>query len=153
MICPVCDKFYFTKLIDVDIDQLGLTPNTTQCRMYGWFYDLEQFKDPNLKNDSNAMSLNEYKEWYKKKIKENKKWEYYQDFVGDPVPTKCKLCGEHTFKDRLTYDICPICGWQDNGFEDDPDEKPSDWEMSFNDYRKWFKEQRAKDPKFRYSKK
>ncbi|MEG2270061.1 MAG: hypothetical protein RSC27_01880 [Bacilli bacterium] len=62
MICPVCDKFYFTKLIDVDIDQLGLTPNTTQCRMYGWFYDLEQFKDPNLKNDSNAMSLNEYKE-------------------------------------------------------------------------------------------
>ncbi|MEG2053174.1 MAG: hypothetical protein RRZ92_04415 [Bacilli bacterium] len=40
MSCPVCDKFYFTKLIDVDIDQLGLTPNTTQCSMCGWFYDL-----------------------------------------------------------------------------------------------------------------
>ncbi len=34
-LCPVCVKFYFTELLDVDIEQLGLTPNTTQCRKCG----------------------------------------------------------------------------------------------------------------------
>ncbi|MEG0034550.1 MAG: CPCC family cysteine-rich protein [Bacilli bacterium] len=153
MSCPVCDRYYFVKLDDFDRKQLGLTPNTSHCSVCGWFYDLEQFKDPNLKNESNAMSLNEYKEWYKKKIKENKKWEYYQDFVGEPEPHKCPVCGEYTFKDLLTYDICSVCGWEDTGFEDDPDEKPGMDEMTLNEHIKWFKEQRAKDPKFRYSKK
>lgn len=149
MLCPICGKFYFTELIDIDIEQLGLTLNTTQCRECGWYYDLEQVNNPDLKNESNEMSLNEYKKWYKNKIKENKKREYYLDFVGEPEPHKCPVCGEYTFKDGLSSDICPVCGWEDTGFEEVPDVRPSPYMMSLNEHKKWFADQRKKDPKFK----
>ena len=148
MLCPVCGKFYFSELSEDDIKE-GVTPNTIQCSRCGWFYDLEQLADPNLKNESNEMSLNEYKKWYKNKINQNSKWEYYQDFIGDPEPHKCPLCGEYEFKDLLTYDICPVCGWEDNGFETDPDYKTHPSQMSFNERKAWFSEQRRLDPKFK----
>ena len=94
MLCPVCGKFYFSELTDVDIEQLNMTPNTTQCDRCGWFYDLEQVANPDLEHESNEMSLNQYKKWYQDKIKENPKWEYYQDFIGNPEPHKCPVCGE-----------------------------------------------------------
>lgn len=128
MLCPVCGKFYFSKLDDVHIEQLGMTPNSVQCTRCGWFYDLEQTKDPDLENQS----------------------QYYLDFVGEPEPHKCPVCGEYTFKDSLPSDICPVCGWEDTGFEDVPDEKPSPYMMSFNEKKAWFEEQRKKDPKFRW---
>ena len=56
MLCPVCQKFYFTKLDGFDVEQLGLAPNTMQCSRCGWHYDLEQTKDPDLKNGANEMS-------------------------------------------------------------------------------------------------
>ena len=149
MMCPVCGKFYFSELSDVDVEQLHLTPNTTQCRKCGWFYDLEQIADPNLKNQSNIMSLNEYKEWYQNKLKENKKWEFYLDFIGEPEPHKCPVCGEYEFKDVLSSDICPICGWEDTGFEEKPDAKPSPYMMSLNERKAWFIEQRKLDPQFK----
>lgn len=148
MLCPICGKFYFTEPSDIYPDQLEKATDAIQCRKCGWFYDLEQLADPNLKNKSNDMSLNEYKEWYKKKIKENPKWEYYLDFVGDPEPHLCPVCGEYEFKDSLSYDICPVCGWEDNGMEDDPDYQTHPTQMSFNQHKKWFEEQRKKNPKF-----
>ena len=148
MSCPVCDKFYFSELTAEELED-GETPNQQQCSECGWFYDLEQVADPNLKNASNVMSLNEYKEWYKNKIKDNPKWEYYQDFIGDPEPHKCPLCGEYEFKDALCYDICPVCGWEDNGFETDPDYRTHPLQMSFNERKKWFQEQRRLNPKFK----
>lgn len=148
MLCPICGKFYFSELSEDEIDD-GETPNTTQCSKCGWFYDLEQVANPDLKNESNKMSLNQYKEWYKQKIKENPKWEYYLDFVGKPEPHVCPVCGEYTFKSILSYDICPICGWEDYGFENDPDNKPNSSMMSLNERKKWFEEQRKLNPKFK----
>ena len=150
MICPVCGKFYFTELNDVAIDQLGLTPNTTQCSMCGWFYDLEQMENPNLEKQANVMSLNQYKKWYESKINDNPKWAYYQDFIGESTPHVCPVCGEHKFSDELSYEICPICGWEDNGFEDSPDEKPGPFSMSFREKKEWFANQRQNNPKFRF---
>lgn len=148
MLCPVCHKFFFSELIDVEIEQLGLTPNTCQCRECGWYYDLEQLEDKNLKNQANEMSLNEYKAWYKQKIKENPKWEYYKDFIGDPEPHTCPICGEYEFKDSLCYDICPICGWEDNGSEVESDSETNEPSEEFLDYKKWFEEERKKNPNY-----
>lgn len=147
MLCPICGKFYFTELTDDEIAD-GETPNSIQCSRCGWYYDLEQLENPDLKSESNEMSLNEYKLWYRNKIKKNPKWQYYLDYVGKPEPHKCPICGEYKFKDSLSYDICPICGWEDYGYESDPNERRIDSVMSFNERKKWFKEQRAKNPKF-----
>ena len=101
MLCPVCGRFYFSELTDVDIEQLRMTPNTTQCSRCGWFYDLEQVTNPDLEHESNEMSLNQYKKWYQEKIKENPDWEYYEDFIGESEPHKCPVCGEYEFEDAL----------------------------------------------------
>ena len=152
MLCPVCGEFYFSELSEDDIKD-GETPNTTQCSRCGWYYDLEQVANPNLEHESNEMSLNQYKDWYKQKIKENKNWEYYLDFVGEPRPHKCPICGEYEFEDALCHDICPVCGWEDSGYDKDPDYKPYPTIMSFNEHKKWFEEQRKNNPKFRAYKK
>ena len=146
--CPVCGKFYFSELLEDEIAE-GATPNTTQCTRCGWFYDLEQQNDPDLKGQSNVLSLNEYKKWYANKIKENPKWEYYKANIGDPTPHLCPLCGEYRFKNQLSYDICPVCGWEDNGFETDPDYKTHPTHMSFNERKGWFNSQRKANPKFK----
>ena len=150
MLCPVCGKFYFAKLMKWKIEELGVTPNSVQCSECGWFYDLEQYNDPDLKNETNEMSLNEYREWYKKKIEENPSWEYWQDFVGAPEPHKCPVCGEYEFEDDLSYDICPICGWFDNGLEIDPHDETGGPTQKFLDYKKRFEESRKKDPNYRW---
>ncbi len=149
MSCPVCDKFYFTKLSEDEISN-GETPNQQQCDECGWFYDLEQSKNPDLENQTNKMSLNQYKAWYKEKLKENPKWEYYQDFIGDPEPHLCPVCGEHMFEDGLSYDICPVCGWQDDGYEVDPDDENGGPSERFLEHRKQFLEKRKINPKYNW---
>ena len=151
MICPVCGKFYFTKLSEDDIKE-NINPNEEQCNVCGWFYDLEQTNNPDLKNQSNKMSLNEYKEWYKAKIKENKNWDYLKSQYK-PTPHKCPLCGEYSFKEELQHEICPVCGWEDSGYEEFPDEQMSISSMTFNERKKWFEKQRKKDSKFKVYKK
>lgn len=89
MMCPVCGRFYFDKLNEDEL-KAGETPNETQCSRCGWYYDLEQTKDPSLKKQSNEMSLREYKEWYRKKIAENPKWDYFEEHM----PPSNRICAQ-----------------------------------------------------------
>ncbi len=115
MICPICGKFYFSKLSDEEIKD-GESPNSVQCRHCGWYYDLEQTNDPNLENQSNKFSLNEYKKVYEEKIKENKNYDYFDELKSKDAPHKCPVCGEYIFKSLSSFDICPVCGWQDDNY-------------------------------------
>ena len=87
-----------------------------------------------------------------KYVKENPEYDYFEEHMSEPVPHKCPVCGEYEFSDALSSDICPICGWEDTGFEDTPDEKPSEYMMSFNERLVWFKEKRKTNPKYRWIK-
>ncbi|MBQ1873094.1 MAG: hypothetical protein II152_04955 [Succinivibrionaceae bacterium] len=56
-----------------------------------------------------------------------------------PKATKypCPVCGKHIFPGTGTFDICPECGWENDGMQgNDPDYQGGANELSLNDYRK-----------------
>ena len=124
MICPVCERFYFSELQDGDdIDSL-------QCTKCGWKYDYDQAADHDLKNGKNVKSVNEYTQWYQEMIAENPEYDYSYDHRSPKEPHRCPVCGKHLFRDRDSFDVCPICGWVDDGLME---EEPERWAGNSND--------------------
>ena len=55
----------------------------------------------------------------------------------------CPVCNKHKFEYKNWFEICPICGWEDDGVQrDDPDYPEGANGMSLNEYRKKAKEKR-----------
>lgn len=46
----------------------------------------------------------------------------------------CPCCGYRTIKERCSYEICPVCYWEDDG-SDDVNRYSSPNDMSIHDYR------------------
>ena len=90
--------------------------------------------------------LNEYKAEYQKKISENPNYDYSKELIPDPVPHKCPVCGEYTFKDNSSYDICPVCGWEDDGWYEGGGANS----MSLEEAIDCFKKHRETDPKYKW---
>ena len=152
MMCPVCDEMFFSgpyaDSYEEDIKEY--LNGEVRCRHCGWIYDLDQAENPNQKEGFNDLSLTEYKEWFSNKIRENPDYDYSDENKLPPSPHRCPVCGEYEFEDELSSDICPICGWEDTGFEDEPDEKPSPYMMSYNERVEWFKQKRKENPKYKW---
>lgn len=56
---------------------------------------------------------------------------------------ECPCCGKRTLDDEGHYDICSVCGWEDDPIQrDDPDYDGGANVMSLNQARKAFKEGR-----------
>ena len=52
------------------------------------------------------------------------------------IKIKCPICGEHEFSYANSYEICPVCEWENCEFQykyQDDDAGPNG--MSMNDYR------------------
>lgn len=48
----------------------------------------------------------------------------------------CPVCGKHTFEEDDNFEICPICGWEDDGVQrDDPDYEGGANGVSLNQYK------------------
>lgn len=152
MICPVCGKFKFTELTldDLFCDD---TPADVFCPDCGWHYDLAQTQDPNLKNGANIQSLNEYREWYSQKIKEDPNYSYFESKTDEYVPTPhiCPVCGRYEFEDACCFNICPWCGWEDDGTENDTDVLGAN-DLRFSLYKKRYNNYLAQNPKYRWDK-
>ena len=54
-------------------------------------------------------------------------------------PHMCPVCGKFEFDSHGSYDICDICGWEDDPIqEDDPDAGGANWE-TLRGYRALYK--------------
>lgn len=145
MICPVCGKFYFSELTDDEIES-GESPNSVQCSICGWYYDLEQLENPDLVAQSNELSLNQFIKKYKETIKINPKFVFSEAKHPEAKPHKCPVCGEYSFADKDTYDICPICGWEDDGYFASGGAN----DLSLEEAIKEFKAKRIENPKYKW---
>ena len=154
MMCPVFDGMYFSgPNKDLYDEEIGEYLNgEVRCSHCGWIYDLDQAENSARKEGFNELSVNEYKEWYASRLKENPNYDYSDENMPSPTPHKCPVCGEYDFSDELSSDICPVCGWEDTGFEYKPNEKPSPYMMSYNERVVWFKEKRSENPKYKWKK-
>ena len=48
----------------------------------------------------------------------------------------CPCCGEHYFSEEDFFEICPVCGWEDDGLQrDEPDFEGGANVMSLNQAR------------------
>lgn len=47
---------------------------------------------------------------------------------------KCPVCGEYEFETQGSYDVCDVCGWEDDPIQaDKPDYKGGANQMSLNE--------------------
>ena len=150
--CPVCGKSQFEPLSWYDI-YCEITPSDIFCIHCGWHYDTKQSENHNLKNSANEMSLNEYKVWYNKKISDDSTFNYLEETTRHYLPTPhiCPICGRYEFVDIDCYDICPYCGWEDDGTEND-DTIVGANNMSFSDYRSQYMRKIENDPAYIWKK-
>ena len=111
MLCPVCGDFYFSEL------QEGDDVRKLRCSRCGWRYDLVQTENPDKENGANELSLNAYKAQYARKLADNPQYDFAEENTPAPTPHLCPVCGRHQFRDEWSFDICPFCGWEDDGGE------------------------------------
>ncbi len=152
MDCPVCPHYYF----EDDDDEEKAMPDypgkeDETCRYCGWRYDLKQTQNPDLKEGLNEMSLNEYRQWYADKLKEDPDYDYgIATYVI--TPHICPVCSLYTFEDLDSFDICQYCGWEDCGLmEANPDDyEGCPNELTLNDYKKRYKKLLKLKPTYKY---
>ena len=52
------------------------------------------------------------------------------------VKRVCPVCGKYTFIEDDNFEICPVCGWEDDGIQrDDPDYAGGANHLSLNQYK------------------
>lgn len=45
----------------------------------------------------------------------------------------CPVCGKYTFEKTASFDICEVCGWEDDWYQEaNPDEESCANQMSLN---------------------
>lgn len=54
---------------------------------------------------------------------------------------KCPVCEKHEFDHNDDFDVCPICGWENDGIQNaDPDYKGGANYISLNEAREQYRE-------------
>ena len=152
ILCPVCGKYYFQPLTDGELEE-GMKPDDDFCTVCGWNYDEKQLDNFNLKTNLNSKSINEYREWFNKQIQINPKYNYLDSKKQKTSSHLCPICGRHKFKQLYSYEICPYCGWEDDGSkESDSEERIGVNGMTVCEYKKEYLKLLKKDPSYKWKK-
>ena len=152
IVCPICKKHRFEPLNWDDI-YCGDKPSDVYCPVCGWHYDLEQSENHKLANRTNILSVEEYQKEFVKKLNANPNYNYYEEMTNSytPSPHRCPVCGKYEFEDKCSYDICPYCGWEDDGSEEDFEEIGAN-DLKFLDYKKRYRKYTSQNPNYMWEK-
>lgn len=137
-ICPVCGKYTFVDDTDLEkSDPEYAGKEDDYCIKCGWKYDRMQLENHDLKIGLNSLSVNECIKEYEAKVLANPDYDYLED-CNQPEPHLCPVCGEYTFPDKGSFDVCPVCGWEDDELME---LEPDKWagcanDLCLNDYKK-----------------
>ena len=104
--------------------------------------------------------VDELKEIYTKQQAEYRKifggdykefFQFYDDEYANGV--FCPVCGKHLFSGFNSFQMCPVCGWEDDAVQnDDPDYRGGANWYSVNEYRKIWDEAGNMGPVKAYTK-
>jgi hypothetical protein len=65
-------------------------------------------------------------------------------YVSPHGKETCACCGAKTLEYRDHYEVCPLCGWEDDDIQnDDPDYRGGANPDSLNERRTWWAKQKA----------
>ena len=149
--CPVCGKFYFEDPSNANskYKRKEYLNGNVYCFQCGWIYDLKEIENPDSYIGRNEITLNQYIEHYNELIKLNPHYHYLDDKAAKSGPYMCPICGKCKFRDESTFDICPYCGWEDDGVQNDnPNYAGGANELSLIEYKKQYEEKIKEDPKY-----
>ena len=119
-LCPVCGKFRFTPLTKFDIE-FGKTEADLYCHSCGWRYNSAQLED-SKSLDIDGKTIADLKKEYRKKKLKNPDY-YYLTSNLKKTKHLCPCCGKHYFEDIDDLEICPICEWCNETYDENhPDE-------------------------------
>ncbi|MDO4500688.1 MAG: CPCC family cysteine-rich protein [Erysipelotrichaceae bacterium] len=136
--CPVCGKYTFVDDLEIEKSEPDYKGKEDDyCIICGWRYDRDQLDNHDLSYGLNVLSVNDYIKDYEKKIAINPNYNYLEDNYI-PTPHICPVCGEYTFPDKGSFDVCPVCGWEDDELME---LEPDKWagcanDLCLNDYKK-----------------
>lgn len=166
--CPVCGKSEFEDVDylleeDKDVKAYTIDPSTGEkrlldaievaevhCEFCGWTYDLKQVLNYDVVGDRNDKTVNEQKKEYQNKIQENPDYSFDKE-TAKPKPHICPICGEFQFSNIDSYDVCPVCGWIDDGIDTSPFTDYSEVNViSIKDAKEEFKNKRKENPKYKW---
>lgn len=149
MVCPVCHDTYFSPLTESDFEY----GRDLQCQQCGWIYDLAQVEDKDLVDAENGISLREYRKRYQELIRQNPNYNY-QESQYKKKTFLCPVCHKHRFPDRGTFEICPECGWEEDGIMDLYPDKYEGCanDLCFNDFKARYERLLKENPNYRYKK-
>lgn len=149
LICPVCGVGLLYKAKNYG----NYTKTSIDCPYCGAIFDVESLSDYDKKNDIIFLSINDQIKEYEENIKSDPNYYSKAHYDDTNEPHMCPVCGEYKFPDFASFDICPICGWEDNGV--DLDDENGGWGTNGKtifQVKKEFEEKRKKDPKYRWDK-
>lgn len=128
--CPVCHQYEFDGIISYDT-----------CPVCGWEDDGSQ----NYPHSpaANHMSLREYRLRYQQGWTRDELISYdgsiparFSNVKENICALPCPVCGKFMFERDCSYDVCPVCGWVNDGMQiDEPDTKMTPNILSLNEYR------------------
>lgn len=65
---------------------------------------------------------------------------YFRNFFSNRF--RCPVCGKHWFSEAGAYEVCPVCGWEDDPVQRrEPDFEGGANELSLNQYRSRYQEE------------